>query len=764
MEKEKLNPTKIEYWIGGIKIFRPWLFDPEWSGEVDEKTKYDKKTIKEFFEQLYTLTSKETVEESLKILYEWQEGNLNGDISTNYLIRIASTLPPEELLRFGPEMADAARKQRQESEKAAREGVSKIKTQAEKQRERVKQVLKTEQKAEVAPSAKTYEEDSSFVLPPIIPSYEAKKIKAVRNEIKNLKSPNGSNEKAVEQFTKEIQNLNPGTPYSKARGAAYSLIGAIGNIPKAFKEEILPQKPNDEELALMSPLIGDAATAKLATAKSQTETASVLSTPIASPSTTLRFSAAVEEEPETKAAMTFASRGYVDPTQVEAIRNQAAKAGVVFDENHLRNITQLLEKNRGSYVDMSKFIREAEISTVELRAIAPAIGYDNQIVDPNRGFFRGIYTGFSQQLFSLGKSYFGKAANKAVKGAIKKGAEKLGLKVAAKVAVEEGAKKSALGPISWIITGAQLLGKLFKSLWDDPKRVALIALPMILLGLANPFFFFPGILLMGSAIMVGGTAAVFGGVALGATIVFQLLASLVLPALVAPILIVLIGFPIAVTIILFIINAGAYVVPPGGDIAQSQATTASYENYTPNTDGIVCSEQSGTKYCFPVAPQNGVNFACSHHDYPAVDIFRNGDQAGAQDDKPMTIVAYIGGTVTWVAGEGDMGGLGLIIAGTDGRYYYYTHNQSLLVNRGDTVQTGQPIAVMDSTGNAESTQEHVHFGISKTGNFTVYKCPPGSTINCVTPAQYEINKKNMVDPVGTDGGDFKAKLGISCPQ
>ncbi len=49
----------------------------------------------------------------------------------------------------------------------------------------------------------------------------------------------------------------------------------------------------------------------------------------------------------------------------------------------------------------------------------------------------------------------------------------------------------------------------------------------------------------------------------------------------------------------------------------------------------------------------------------------------------------------------------------DGYHTLYAHNQSVLVNKGDMIKKGQPIALLGSTG--RSTGPHVHFEVIKNG-------------------------------------------------
>ena len=76
------------------------------------------------------------------------------------------------------------------------------------------------------------------------------------------------------------------------------------------------------------------------------------------------------------------------------------------------------------------------------------------------------------------------------------------------------------------------------------------------------------------------------------------------------------------------------------------------------------------------------------------------------------ILAATGGTVTFA---GDMGGFGLVvfIDDGDGIVTVYAHCDTLLVSTGQTVEAGDVIATVGSTG--DSTGPHLHFEIIKNG-------------------------------------------------
>jgi murein DD-endopeptidase MepM/ murein hydrolase activator NlpD len=68
--------------------------------------------------------------------------------------------------------------------------------------------------------------------------------------------------------------------------------------------------------------------------------------------------------------------------------------------------------------------------------------------------------------------------------------------------------------------------------------------------------------------------------------------------------------------------------------------------------------------------------------------------------------------VTWA---GAREGYGVLVEVNHGNGFLtrYAHNSKVLVNKGDTVQRGQAIAVVGSTG--RSTGPHVHFEVLKDG-------------------------------------------------
>lgn len=121
-------------------------------------------------------------------------------------------------------------------------------------------------------------------------------------------------------------------------------------------------------------------------------------------------------------------------------------------------------------------------------------------------------------------------------------------------------------------------------------------------------------------------------------------------------------------------------------------------------DGIrsaVGNAASKLKYVFPIAGYSADPHK-TYHTSGATDLF-------APRGTPVRDIAD--GRVTMVSSSGP-GGNNLIIKGFDGLDYYYAHlDGPPSVNAGDYVAAGQTIGKVGNTGNAASTEPHLHLGI-----------------------------------------------------
>lgn len=84
-------------------------------------------------------------------------------------------------------------------------------------------------------------------------------------------------------------------------------------------------------------------------------------------------------------------------------------------------------------------------------------------------------------------------------------------------------------------------------------------------------------------------------------------------------------------------------------------------------------------------------------------------------DRGTPVVAATDG---WVSSTGNRGLGGKQVwlrAGLLGNSLYYAHLDSIAVNRGQRVQTGDTLGFVGNTGNARTTPPHLHFGIYRRG-------------------------------------------------
>lgn len=135
----------------------------------------------------------------------------------------------------------------------------------------------------------------------------------------------------------------------------------------------------------------------------------------------------------------------------------------------------------------------------------------------------------------------------------------------------------------------------------------------------------------------------------------------------------------------------------------------------PPADGVKTTQVGGHTYAFPVAPYDRTYYTCGHWDGgQATDIGINGAGTG----KPhvgLAVVAYTDGVIGSTVLNDPKGGKYVILNGSNGESYYYAHNCSLYVKKGDHVSAGQVIAATGNTGSAAGTPEHLHFAITAAG-------------------------------------------------
>ena len=224
-----------------------------------------------------------------------------------------------------------------------------------------------------------------------------------------------------------------------------------------------------------------------------------------------------------------------------------------------------------------------------------------------------------------------KGGQKIAENLIKKGAEK-GVQVAVKagltaagVGAEAAVSATGVGAIAVLAleAGKWILGKVknlfsgalrfFTGEKDFRKQVMLVsgALAAIFLGLGQTIpAAAAGMVSLGAgASMVGGHAIASGAAGVGQALIYGI-TTVVVPSVVLPVIIAIFVIPIAVALILFIINSGAYVVPWGGfDVAPPAALENLYIDVdkTPEPPGPFPNNQSNTvKYTITITARQGI--------------------------------------------------------------------------------------------------------------------------------------------------------------
>ncbi|HEU0130271.1 MAG TPA: peptidoglycan DD-metalloendopeptidase family protein [Mycobacteriales bacterium] len=115
-----------------------------------------------------------------------------------------------------------------------------------------------------------------------------------------------------------------------------------------------------------------------------------------------------------------------------------------------------------------------------------------------------------------------------------------------------------------------------------------------------------------------------------------------------------------------------------------------------------------TRYTFPMTPPG--DYVNGHHDYPANDIFTS---------IGTPVVACVRAEVLRTSPvETGKGGITVTLRGEDGWRYYYAHLAALdpAIRPGVVVEAGARLGLSGNSGNARTTEPHLHFGVSKTGS------------------------------------------------
>ncbi|MFL6239166.1 MAG: M23 family metallopeptidase [Actinomycetes bacterium] len=144
------------------------------------------------------------------------------------------------------------------------------------------------------------------------------------------------------------------------------------------------------------------------------------------------------------------------------------------------------------------------------------------------------------------------------------------------------------------------------------------------------------------------------------------------------------------------------------------ARTATHHATVPRTHHTATTTVVHSNYVFPVRGCS-VNYAHSHHDYPATDIMApRGCAVVAVTNGRVDEVSY---TDTWNSKKNDgatRGGLSISIVGDDGVRYYGSHLEDIAngIAPGAHVKAGQLLGRVGNTGDARGGPTHLHFGLS----------------------------------------------------
>jgi len=278
-------------------------------------------------------------------------------------------------------------------------------------------------------------------------------------------------------------------------------------------------------------------------------------------------SSAKGEGPGVATARYMLSHG-ISSTSIRSLENKAQQLGIT--PSQLRNLATLIKAEQKAHPFSYKWVsiiysgQKASLSQSQISSLLTPSSDRSTAILPRKSFAGNILGRIGQQLF-------GKLAKKALKTVGKK----VATKIATTVAIQTVA--SSVPVIGNIIAfvGQFILGKIkdlvskLKSKEGKENALALLFGLMVIGGivLGGP---------LGAALVVGGLVPGLGYMATKAGGVGSLGSSIgsygqafmagvtgvAFPSITAPLIISFVSIPVAIAIILFIINSGAYIVPP----------------------------------------------------------------------------------------------------------------------------------------------------------------------------------------------------------
>lgn len=272
----------------------------------------------------------------------------------------------------------------------------------------------------------------------------------------------------------------------------------------------------------------------------------------------------------------------------ESINNPVSETAKSLIENQVQGFALDKVRSIGTSSSISTASRFANSKAFE--SIAPFLGIQTNFTYIGTGFFgktlTTMFPEFAPLIYNTAEKLGINVGIKAVTPLIVQGVAETGGAVAAgaaskavvKVAAKTGLKASltaagqALGSFAPIVgnilafIGTEILGKIIEKIpWDKVKKYSAYLIGLVM-GLGSLVIAGP---LAGALVGLGsfGIATIAKGGSLGQIGAgfgrfFSSIGSFLVGSIAMPVLIALLVFPVIVALILFIINSGAYIVPP----------------------------------------------------------------------------------------------------------------------------------------------------------------------------------------------------------